>query len=183
MRIRKSPGMRCPSNGCRRFRGFHICLSIILSVYFCAAVIAALIFSTRSVLSMPCTIAASSSVSIWDAGHPRQCIPISIRIGADSGKILRSYPIFVSLEICAISISSLNQLNFFSGFYYNPCHLNYQQYFLCLCSKLFLNFLTCFFPVFRFFEYLKVKNETDFFRQFYIFITTHQNVRSFLAPE
>ena len=60
--------------------------------YLPAACIAALIFSTRSVPSMPCTIAASSSVSIWDAGQPRQCIPISIRIGAASGKIVINSP-------------------------------------------------------------------------------------------
>ena len=45
----------------------------------------------------------------------------------------------------------------------------------------FLNFLTCILLFFRFFEYLKVNNQSNFFRQFFIFMTTHQNVRSFLC--
>ena len=69
--------------------------TVFLSIFYSFAFKKALIFSTNNSASMPCTMAASSRDSIWEAGHPRQCIPISIRIGATSGCVLTTSPIVV----------------------------------------------------------------------------------------
>ena len=50
--------------------------------FFFYALRAALIFSTNKSASNPCTIAASSNVSACADGHPKQCIPTSIKTGA-----------------------------------------------------------------------------------------------------
>ena len=74
--------------------------SLFCSLYFASRY--ALIFSTNKSLSIPCTIAASSRVSPCADGHQRQCIPISIRIGATSGFVNISSPIVIVFVTCAI---------------------------------------------------------------------------------
>ena len=64
----------------------------------------AAIFAINSSTAIPCTMAASSSVSPCAEGHPRQCIPISISTGAMSGLIRNASPIVVSFAISAIII-------------------------------------------------------------------------------
>ena len=54
----------------------HSCFSYALALK------KALIFSTKSSASIPCTIAASASDSACADGHPRQCIPMLIKTGA-----------------------------------------------------------------------------------------------------
>ena len=46
--------------------------------------------------------AASATVSIWDEGQPRQCMPMPMRMGARFESIWRSSPIIVSPLIRAI---------------------------------------------------------------------------------
>ncbi len=96
-----------------------------------AALIEAFNFSTSKSTSMPCTIAASSRDSICEAGQPRQCIPISIKMLSAPGKICSNSPILVVLETCDI---------LFSSFFY-WCSLLYILFFYCAISEFnFLNF-------------------------------------------
>ena len=53
--------------------------------------------SIRFSIGIPCTIAASSSVSPWEAGQPSQCIPISIRTDAAFISMRSTSPIVISL--------------------------------------------------------------------------------------
>ena len=61
-----------------------------------------LIWLTSTSTSSPWTIAASSRDSIWEDGHPRQCIPALIRIGA----IFASIWLFYSGINCKLLILS-----------------------------------------------------------------------------
>ena len=49
-------------------------------------------------------------VSAWDAGQPRQCMPMPIRTGATSGLVLRISPIVISFVICVIVCYLLEKL-------------------------------------------------------------------------
>ena len=59
----------------------------------------AAICAIKSSIFMPCTIAASSRDSPCAEGHPRQCIPAFIRIGATSGFVLKISPIVISFGV------------------------------------------------------------------------------------
>ena len=50
-------------------------------------------FDINSSTSIPWTAHASSNVSICDAGHPKQCIPISNKISDFSGAFSNISPI------------------------------------------------------------------------------------------
>ena len=64
---------------------------------------------------MPCTIHASVRLSAWDAGHPKQCMPVSKRIGTRPSSVLRISPIVISFVIVAIRLSLLGHVLFAMG--------------------------------------------------------------------
>lgn len=62
-----------------------------------------LITLTSFSTGIPWTMQASSRDSIWEDGHPMQCIPAPIKIWAIFSSTWRSSPMSISFEICMIN--------------------------------------------------------------------------------
>ena len=71
----------------------------------CSTMAESLRLARSSSVSIPCTCAASSTVSIWEDGHPMQCMPPATSTGASPSLICNSSPIVISFVITVDAIA------------------------------------------------------------------------------